>query len=674
MLKRVLLKVLSAKIVLLIVVCFFVQESFAQSKHESPVVIGAELFIEPGQTDEEIDLWFKRMQENGMKVCRIRVFEDYLKTADGAWDFSLFDKAFIAGEKYDVKIFATLFPYTPGNSIGGFKFPLSQEHEDQIRIYIEKTVNHFKNFKSLFGWVLINEPGTGGYVPQNAYTDKKFAEWKAKQSTPAYNSKGYSLLKNFDKEKFLVDYNTWYLDWLATEIARYDTNHHIHVNNHQIFENIAEYDFPAWRKFLHSLGASAHPSWHFGYFDRSQYTLAMSANCNIIRSGAGNLPFWVTELQGGNNTYSGNEPFCPTHEEITQWMWTSIATGAEGIIFWCLNPRSIGEEAGEWALLDFQNNASDRMRASAKVTGCMATNYALFEKIQPVETNINILYNRESLWIEKKVQYGNDKSLYEGRMPGGVIKSALAYYEILSENGIVPNLKEFDEFDWSKADYSGVSIILANQVSLPSWQWDNIRNFVKGGGKLFVDGLTGFFDENMLSLFNTGFPLQDVFGGTLQEIKCIPGDFTMNIKDEMPVHLWKGYIYNTGGKVFSAENEYVTATRNKFGKGEVVWIPSMMGLGAWRTGDYQNLSTLLMDELQPSIPIHFEKYEKGLFMQTAQGKASFFSVIINKNNQVKSIKIKSPYKADILFSDKNAKLHSNILTINPEETVLIEWR
>lgn len=648
--------------------------SSVQINSNSPIMIGAEIFIEPGQTHEEIDLWFKKLSENGMTVCRIRMFEDYMKSADNSWDFSLFDQAFIAAEKYGVKIFGTLFPYTPDNSIGGFKFPESQEHEEQIKIYIEKTVNHYKHFKSLYGWVLINEPGTGGFVPDNDYTSNKFSEWKKKQKTPAYNSKGYPLLKNFDKEKFLVDYNTWYLDWIAQEIARYDTAHHIHVNNHQIFENIAEYDFPAWRKFLHSLGASAHPSWHFGYFNRSQYTVALSANCNIIRSGAGPLPFWVTELQGGNNTYSGNNPFCPTHEEVTQWLWTSIASGAEGIIFWCFNPRSIGEEAGEWALLDFQNNPSDRLIAAHEISKTLAKHKKLFEKIKPVEPDITLLYNRESLWIEKKVQYGEHDD-YEGRQPGGAIKSALAYYEVLSENGIVPNMVEFNEFDWSKSDYSGVNIILANQISLPSWQWEPIRNFVKKGGKLFVEGLTGFYDENILSLFNTGFPLQDVFGGTLKEAICIPGDFEMNIQYPLPVHLWKGYIFNTTGQVFSKENQHITATKNKFGKGEVLWIPSLAGLGAWRSGKRENLSKLLLEELAPQQPIRFEKHEEGLFMQTMQNEQSYLSLIINKSTMEREVKIDAPrLSAEIVFSDKTGQLNGNILTIYPEETIVLTWK
>lgn len=653
--------------------------SAAQATPGSPVVIGAQVFIEPGQTDEEIELWFRKMKENGMKLCRIRMFEDYMKRSDGTWDFALFDKAFRAAEKYDIKIFATLFPSSPGNAIGGFKFPLSQKHEEQIRTYIEKSVNHFKKFRSLYGWVLINEPGTGGSLPQTAYTEKKFSEWMEKQKKPAYDSnaydsKGYPMLKKFEEEKFLVDYNTWYLNWIVQEIARYDTGHHIHVNNHQIFENIAEYDFPAWRKFLDSLGASAHPSWHFGYFNRPQYTVAMSANCNIIRSGAGNLPFMVTELQGGNNTYSGKEPFCPTREETLQWLWTSIASGAKGIIFWSLNPRSMGEEAGEWALLDFQHNESDRMLAAADVAESLERHHDLFAHAKPVETNINILYNRESLWIEKEVQYG-DNNRYEGRQPGGVIKSALAYYEILSENGIVPNLKEFSEFDWGRDDYAGVSIILANQVSLPSWHWNHLRNFVKKGGKLFVEGLTGFYDENMLSLFNTGFPLQDVFGGTIREIKTIPGDFEMTVKYPLTAHLWKGYIHDTGGEALSTENDHVTAIRNRYGKGEVVWIPSLMGLGARRNGNGANLSTLLLEELNPQMPVRFNQYEKGLFMQTMYNGESYLSVVINKSGEKKDVKILAPgLKAGIVFPDKAAKIADNQLTIYSEETIVLEWR
>lgn len=638
--------------------------------------VGGQVFIEPGQTDEEIEAWFRILNENGMNVCRIRMFEDYMRQGD-VWDFSLFDKAFEAAEKYDVKIFATLFPATPNNSIGGFKFPLSNTHEKQIAAYIEKTVTHFKKFKSLHAWVLINEPGNG-YIPGTEYSKQKFEEWKQAKVEPEYDSKSYIRQINFDKESFLVDYNTWYLNWIAEKVAKYDTESHIHVNNHQIFENVAEYDFPAWRSFLSSLGASAHASWHFSYFKRERYPFAMFANCAIIRSGAGELPFWVTELQGGNNTYSGGEAFCPTHEEITQWLWSSIASGAKGIIFWSLNPRSIGEEAGEWALLDFQNGLSDRFESASEIVECLKNNEFLFDNVKPVKSGITLIYNRESLWVEKKVKYGSQTDTnYEGRQQGGVMKSMLAYYEVLLENGINSDINEINEFDWNKNNYKGQTIVLANQISIPSRHWENIRNFVKNGGKLIVEGLTAFYDENMLSLHNTGFPLEDVFGGALKEVKCIPGDFVMNFNDRnFPVHLWKSYIHNNKATTLSKEGQLITATTHTFGNGKVVWYPSLLGLGGRRAGNYSSLSALLRNELKCEIenqPVILKKHEKDLILQSFTNNGNLLFVLMNKSKQKRKIEldIQEHLKPMVIFANKGGIANKKSISIEPEETMVL---
>ena len=51
-------------------------------------VIGGQIFIEPGQTSEEIDTWFSMLKQHNMPICRIRMFETYMHKADGTWDFS----------------------------------------------------------------------------------------------------------------------------------------------------------------------------------------------------------------------------------------------------------------------------------------------------------------------------------------------------------------------------------------------------------------------------------------------------------------------------------------------------------------------------------------------------------------------------------------------------------
>ena len=208
----------------------FKMPAISQVSNTDIPMIGAEVFIEPGQTNEQIDTWFRRLKEAGMTVTRIRMFESYMHKPDGTWDYSLFDMAFKAAEKYGIKIYANAFPATSFTDVGGFKFPKSEENLRSIANYLKNMVIHFKQFSSLYGWVPINEPGSGS-LPDDAFTSNKFTEWKKIQVKPTYNSKGYEEL-DFKEQQFLVDYNTWFLNWLTEQIHQYDPGRPVHVNNH----------------------------------------------------------------------------------------------------------------------------------------------------------------------------------------------------------------------------------------------------------------------------------------------------------------------------------------------------------------------------------------------------------------------------------------------------------
>ena len=52
--------------------------------------IGAQVFVEPGQTPEDIDGFFRLLHDNGMKVARIRMFGAHMYRG-GEWDFSLYE-------------------------------------------------------------------------------------------------------------------------------------------------------------------------------------------------------------------------------------------------------------------------------------------------------------------------------------------------------------------------------------------------------------------------------------------------------------------------------------------------------------------------------------------------------------------------------------------------------
>lgn len=654
----------------------FLTELHSQNRNDLPM-IGAQIIIEPWQAPEDVDVWFRSMKDNGMSVCRIRMFEKYMKTSDGSWDFTCFDTAFDAASRYGIKVFATLFPATgKDNSLGGFKHPQDDRHMSAISEYIKAVVCHYKDHPALYGWVLLNEPGTGGWLQNNRFTAEMRSEWESSPKAEGTWTEGYTS-DIFNHQRFLMSHNVWYLEWLAGQVKRWDTESELHVNNHQIFENVAEYDFPAWRTFLTSLGASAHPSWHFGYFSRERYAMAMSANCAIVRSGAGDLPFWVTELQGGNNTYSGYNAFCPTAEETTQWLWTSVASGAKGIIFWCYNPRTVGEEAGEWCMLTNENTNSDRADAAKVVSECLKSNEGLFSVARPIDSKVTVMYIRESLWVEKEMQIAGMKdALWEGRQSGGVMKSAIGVYEALLSRGIGAHFMEMSEYDWTRNDFKGETIILANQISVPTYRSDELYHFVKCGGKLIIEGLTAFYDENLTSLFNIGRPLEKLLGGNLSEVKTTPGDFVMDIHDSAPVHLWKGTLTDTAGGTPQTRDEEgnITSLRNRYGEGETVWFPSLLSLGARRSGDYRPLADWLVEECTFALPVFFQKCEPLVMMSLMETENDYIAVLINKSAERKKVKLTVALKdARLVFADKTGGLRGDSVSICPEETIIITW-
>lgn len=643
------------------------------SKNEIPM-IGAEIFIEPGQQPDQIEHWFQVLAENKMTITRIRLTENFMRNHEGAWDYSLYDHAFRMGEKYDIKIYGNLFPQTSFTNIGGFKLPSGASHLDSIRRYIANVVPHFAKFKSCYGWVPINEPGSGT-LPNDPYTRAKLQEWATK-NRPVLNSPYVAF--DFSEERFLLDYNTWFLSWLVSEIRKYDPLRPVHVNTHAIFSNVAEYDFPAWRNFLSSLGGSAHASWHFGYFSRDKYAHAVSANSEIIRSGAGGLPWLMTELQGGINTYSGNIPLNPTTEEITQWLWVVLACEGKGGIFWSLNARGSGKEAGEWAMLNYQQGASERLAAAARVAGTVRDHDPLIATARVKESGITILYAREALWNEMKQQTSNLP--IEGRLPGGVMKSALAYFETLTELGLQANFSEIGEYDFSKDDYAGKAIILANQIAVPAKYWPLLHSFVNYGGKLIVEGLSGFYDENGVSLVSTTFPFVDLFGGTLIEYELADSAVIKipAMSKGLTTALWTGAVKVNSGQVIASVDAKPAGIRNRFGRGEVTWIPSLLGLSSRVNRDYSFLSAFLMNELHGSIadePVRFHEFYPGMILRTCQSGNKFITVVINKSRKQQQVTFatKGINNPRIIFSDKQGKVKGAKLSISPEETMVLVW-
>ncbi|MEI7675135.1 MAG: beta-galactosidase trimerization domain-containing protein [Bacteroidales bacterium] len=644
-------------------------------------VIGGQVIIEKGQSREEIESLFVILKNNNMNFCRIRMFESYMHDGNGNWDFSTFDLAFQAAERNNITIIATLFPMVEFTNIGGFKFPDSDAHLASIAEYIKQVVGHFKQYKSLYGWVLMNEIGCGKAPFNKPLTAQKFAEWQKADTIKAFNDAGKPIIQ-FQEERFLLDYNSWYLNWLKSEVKKYDAKSHLHVNTHAVFDTYAEYDFTKWRTILDSFGGSAHASWHFGNFTRNNYHYAIAANSEIIRSGSGNKPWIMTELQGGNNLWSGGIPMCPTKQEIEQWMWTIIGSGGKGMIFWSLNGRSAGIEAAEWSLLNLLNQSTERLEMAGKVSGILKNCADIFSTAKEYESGVNILYTRESLWCERRAE--TTRVNYAGRLPGGSIRSAIGFFETLSQLGIQTNLKCIDEFDFTANNNKGKVLILPHQIAVPSKLTKSLEQFVATGGTLLVEGLTGFFDENMHNQTTTNFPYANLFGGMLKDAPFVADKFSISLanqKSALPAHLWEGVIQPTIAQSLAKNAKGgIVATTNIYGNGKVIWIPSLVGIAARETNNYLPLSQFIIRELLPQLysnTIRFKAFTDGVLMKTLRTDSGYVVVLINKSLKTQRVELLLPNAKPIKILNAgvvSAPKLTNKFMLSSEETKVIEFQ
>jgi len=674
--------------------------------HAGTPLIGAQVWIEPGQTPEDIDRWFRTLAESGMPVARLFLMWNYLEPKPDVWDFTLFDLAFQAAEKHRVKIVATLTDnFGPTHRIFIYKtqdgqIPKAETHLKQAEVYIRTVVSHYKDHPALDSWMLMNEPGQN--ATPDPYAIRQFRLWLQRKyiTIDSLNTRWLANFQSFETVAYddrwnagafawPVAYTDWrtfwrehltrHMAWLAEKIRETDALHPLHVNPHALVGNVSRYDLPAWRAFLNSLGASIHPSWHFGLLKREQYPMGVAYVCDMVRGASEPNPFWVTELQGGNNIFSASNPSCPTAKNIAQWVWTAAGSGAERVVFWLLNARRQGGEAGEWSLCDFHGRPSERLQTASSIAKTIYDRAALFDDVEPVKAPVTILLSLETMVQQARTV---QNPVLPERGENAHVLSALAFYGALSGCGIPAEVKFMDDYDWEKESPRPRMAILPHVTVVHAGQAERIRQFVRNGNKLLAEGLTGYFGEYEVCLPLGRFPLEDLFGAKWKEIRMVPGGGDVVMKKpvlNLLSRFWIGEIENQSADPVGSWDNRIAAIRKKVGTGEAVWIPSTIGLGAW-FGDSQPFARWVQSETQSvvsDLPFRFSGFRQNVVLRTLKSKDAFVTVLTNGNAERVDVPFQSIHskKPEFLWGEKTClNPERTRFTLGPDETVVVVWK
>jgi beta-galactosidase len=332
-------------------------------------------------------------------------------------------------------------------------------------------------------------------------------------------------------------------------------------------------------------------------------------------------------------------------------------------------------------MLDLLNKPTDRLKKIAEISKIVQSRTDLFNNAKVEESGVALLYTRESMWAERKSETKGQE--FAGRMPDAGMKSLIGFYETLSQMGIQSNIQSMDEYNF-RDNNAGRIIILANQIVIPSNYNAALEHFVTTGGTLLVEGLSGFFDQDMRTQTNKYAQLSSLLGGKMEEVKFVSPDFNTTVENglKIPSHLFQTSIAPDSQTKVLARNAGGNAifTMNNFGKGRALWIPTCIGIAAHLTNNYKPLSEFIESYLIPYLPkntIRLKEFTSGVAMKTLHTPDGYVVVLVNKSDLPEIVDVILPNTKSVKFLNKPTDSMikgTTKFTLQPEETLVVEYQ
>lgn len=667
------------------------------------VALGVQVWFAPGEYDDprQIENVFQIMADHHLVIARVSLVWNYLEPAVDDWDFGLFDQVFDAAQRHGVRIAATLWPQGKSPALSGI--PDTDESLVAGERYLSTVVAHYRDHPALDTWILMNEPGQSPTV--NPLALARFRDWLEKKyggidelnqawlgdsmlpfhapfhrfeeidHDPRWSNKGLWPVPGMDWKEFWAEHLGWYLAWVAERVRQIDPDHPLHTNPHGLTHNHAtrSFDLPSWRGFLDSLGASVYPLSLFLFGERRS-THGYSFTADLLRGAMEPKPIWITELAAGSIIYSHQHTFTPQPEQIAQWIWTTIGAGTERVILWLLNARWKARETGEFGLLDFLGEPTDRLREVSSIGRAIRENQSFFDAARPADSDITIIVSPETMSLNDQWKQSGS-AVPDGRDQHAHLQEALGFHQALSALGIPAAVKHVHDFDWRASSSRPRLAILPHVSVLSAEQAAEIEHFVRAENTVLVSGFTGYYDSRgMFWPMEKSFPLEAVLGARPREIHAVDGDVSLTGPEfSIPGHLWITEIANRGAEVLGSRGEMITAVRNSLGGGHATWLPSLVGLEAF-TGDGEPLARFLREFIQPftaEIPFRFADYEPRCILRALQSEDTYLTVVANTSD--KPVDVRLEYPTGLTPSVLWGSSGGTPLSLRPRETVVLRW-
>ncbi|WP_162416083.1 beta-galactosidase trimerization domain-containing protein [Cyclobacterium roseum] len=316
---------------------------------------------------------------------------------------------------------------------------------------------------------------------------------------------------------------------------------------------------------------SIHFTWHFDQVqDELGPTVYMQASYIQDMFKGGWTGGWETtggpQQFGGEKFGQNNKGFTVDAPEMEQFTLSMLAAGFKGWGLWSWSVRSAGAEVGEYALLDHQNEVTDRAVAVGKIARAMQKHREeIWSLHKEPQVGIFFDWDNEAMWTALSLK-GQDSLRYrpmESRV--GLCRALINAdipFEFLTKQDLEAGLAQRYPLIYLPA------VLALDPSLLPI-----LDAYVSAGGRLVMDMPGAWMDENS-ALFPRGKDSEfaELFGLVLREYQYAGINREWHIEGQ----LVKGSIADM--QPHSAEvrqrfdNGKVAVTSRKKGRGEAILI------------------------------------------------------------------------------------------------------
>jgi beta-galactosidase len=334
---------------------------------------------------------------------------------------------------------------------------------------------------------------------------------------------------------------------------------------------------------------SIHLAWHFEEVDfETTRCIYMQSSLAVDWFKGGWSATW--ESTGGPQQFSGGKGwnataaaktagFTVNEGTMSQLLLSYIAGGFRGVGLWCWNTRTAGWEAGEYALLDRNNQVTARARRAGEIGKAMVKHRdELWQARKEPLVGVFVDWDNEALWAAMSV---SNRDKYRHAPVQARIGAARMF---INQNVPWEHVTATDLRRGLAGRYR--VIYLPAILALATDLFPILKRFVEeDGGRLVVDAPGLWFDTyGRLMSTGVGSDFEKIFGATLDDFQ-----YSSNIPRSLHGRLLEGFVLDltpSAARIIERfDNGQPAVTEHALGKGTAVLLGFEASLRCFKPGN-----------------------------------------------------------------------------------------